>query len=198
MQNNPSTKPIIKRANFYFGASLLVLILTTVLLLLMLNNQNKVNTLAQRLIDKTEGLHLSEKQLQANIQDILTNVELADISKAIPDEVNTNQITREFDDYFSSRDGAAINNSLNFSSVSEDETTKLSYVDATLSISSDEENFYNFLRFVETSGISQSETRRLMEIRSIDISFNSASSDTLSYRLTVRVYFKSNTPVENE
>jgi hypothetical protein len=200
MTNSTTQRPMVKKANFYFGASLLVLVLTTALLLIMLRQQNKINSLAQTIVDKTETLALSEKQLLANIQDYQTTLELADIDQSIPEEVDINQITRDFDDYFAKRSDGAVNNSLNFSAVSEDETTKLNYVDATFSITSDEDNFYDFLKYIETSGISEGEARRLMEVRSIDISFSAQEQTDLNYRVTVRIYFKmnSNANTENE
>jgi len=195
-----NTNRFLSKANLYFGAALIVLVLTTVLLLVMLRGQSKINSIAQILIDKTATFNLEAKQLTANLQDYKTTSETTDISQVIPDHLNINDITREFDNYFTQVEGYAVNTSLNFTSSDTDEETGLDYVDASLSINSDEANFYNFLQYIETSGISSTSVRRLMEVRAIDINFSEQSKDDWSYKITVRIYYKelNNTKAEDE
>lgn len=197
MQNAKSQKAITKKANFYFGASLLVLIMTTALLLLMLNNQNKVNTEAESLLYDTESLTQMGDKLQARLNIIESEGGTQNLDSVLPNGLDINEITRSFDKYFSDIGEGALNTSLNFSAASIDELTGLHYVDANLSIKSDEQNFYDFLRFVETSGVSENSTRSLMEIRSINISFSNATEDSFAYNVTVRIYYKDSAKSSN-
>lgn len=174
--------------NLYFGAALLILILTTALLITMLNSQSSVNYQAKLLVEKAQTYNQEISQQRDDLSEIQRTMTLSSTQEALPLNKNTNEITRNLDDYFASLAGDAINSTLNFTEFRKDDSLGLFYTDATLTLTSNEANFYEFLRYAETSGLSGSDTRNVMEVRSINITF-SGDSEQLNYRVTLRIYF---------
>lgn len=182
-------KKKVNVVNLYFGAALIVLILTTALLISMLKSQSGVNYQAKLLVEQTETYVKEISQQKDDLQEIQRTMAVASTEQALPLERNTNQITRMLDDYFSSLPGNAVNSTLNFTDFRTSEELGLMYTDATLTLTSSESNFYEFLRYAETSGLSSDGSRNLMEVRSINITFNNDDEAQLNYRVTLRIYF---------
>lgn len=194
MAETTAKKPKANVTNLYFGASLLILILVTVLLVFMLRGQSTVNLEARVIVGDTEALTLNAQTQERLLEEYQESLELSPTENILPAGENINQITRDFDDYFSSLPGEVVNSVLTFTEFKADEATGLMYTDASLTISSSEANFFDFLRYVETSGLSNGDNRRLMEVRSISITFadNNAEGDQLNYRIILRIYSSPN------
>lgn len=175
--------------NLYFGAALIVLVLTTVLLVTMLKSQSTVNFQAKLLLEQTATNEQEINQQTDNLSEVERTFANPSTIQVLPITPDTNQITRMFDDYFASLPGNVINSTLSFTDFRIDEELNLLYTDASLNITSDESNFYNFLRFTETSGLKSQNPINLMEVRSININFAADDDQELNYRVTVRIYF---------
>jgi len=174
--------------NIYFGAAFIILVLTTVSLIFMLNNQKEVNLQASLLLENAEEYKELLNQQRVEIRRISREIDLTSLETVLPESEMINELTRMFDSFFSSLPGVAFNPVLSYTeSQMSDEIPGLMYTDATLSITSSEDNFFEFLRYIEKSGISAEENNRLMEIRSINISFT--EGEALSYRVILRIYF---------
>lgn len=179
-----------KAVNLYFGAALVVLILTTALLITLLKSQSGVNYQAKLIVEQTEAYKTEITQQKSNLAETQRTLQVSPTSDVLPADTSTNQITRMLDDYFASLPGNAVNSTLSFTDFRTAEDLNLVYTDATLTLVSSESNFYEFLRYVETSGFSSNSAINLMEVRSISINFSSdEQDDTLNYRVTLRIYF---------
>jgi hypothetical protein len=196
MSSNIFYKQLFSNKNLYFIASFIVLVTATILLLILLKGQTADNLQAKLLSESSKELSqvVTKKQMQVE-EKVLAAKSIPDVGEVIDPKESISEVTRYLDEVFVNFPGEFVNTSLTFSELREAEG--LAYSEVNLNITSTEENFYNFLNFVENTGFTSAAETRLMEIRSINMTLSSANEeDSLNYRVVMRIYFQSQTAEE--
>lgn len=126
-------------------------------------------------------------------KDAELNIEL---SSVFPLRENYTELTKVFDEYFVSRNTSnnpIIATDIQYGTPTSEPGAKYDILPISMNISASESNFYDFLRFIQSSG-TLSKKLRLLDLKSIQLNFSeddsATSKKTIQFRAEVNAYFQ--------
>ncbi len=145
--------------------------------------------------NKKEADAYTAAQVLYKDTDASMNKELASV---FPLEEDYTSLTKEFDDYFFSYNKKKGNDpvvvtDIQYGSPTSDASAKYDILPISMNITASENGFYDFLRFVQSSG-TLSKKLRLLDLKSIQLNFNSddtgSAKSTIQFRANLSAYFQ--------
>lgn len=170
------------------------------------NDKSTVVTESDALLGSLTADHKKEADEFAAIQasykeaDLTLNKELASVFPLTEDYTS---LTKEFDDYLytynkKNATDPVVATNIQYGAATTDAAAKYSILPISMDISSSEAGFYDFLRFVQSSG-TLSKKLRLLDLKSIQLNFSDSGSanssgklskSTIQFRADLSAYFQ--------
>lgn len=193
-----------REANFYLGVSALIFIgfaYYSVTSYLELSGKEEIVSSSIHLMKGIEanldGANAEYGSLKET-HDALRQTVKDEISAVFPELEEYTELTRRLDDYFKSKSSAKnplVATSLQYGSAKLSEDGSYYILPITMTISSSEKNFYDFLDYIDKSGSLSSQTR-VMDITSIKINFRDPTGkqteggEEINFNVQLNAYYQ--------
>lgn len=120
-----------------------------------------------------------------------------ELGEVFPLDENYTKLTKAFDDYFvKNTNNKSVANDIQYGTPVSEPGSKYDVLPITMNIVTSEANFYDFLRFVQSSG-TLSKKLRLIDLKSIQLNFSddsgsggSSGKSSIQFRATLNAYFQ--------
>jgi Ni,Fe-hydrogenase I large subunit len=164
-----SLKKLLTATNLYYTAGVIAIIFSMLFLGLVFADQSSKNTQASLILSDAEGITTTIQNQKKAIETQSKNhfsIIPQNMASIISSEFNSNDFTRYLEDLEIQykANGVFSINSINYTS----QTLSQDFIDATINVSTSQDNLLKFLELVEKSGFSQDEPPYLLEVQSIN------------------------------
>lgn len=165
------------------------------------SDKNTVVTQSNAFVSQLEKDNKKEADAYAAAQALYKDTDASmnkELASVFPLEEDYTSLTKEFDDYFFNYNKKKGNDpvvvtDIQYGSPTSDASAKYDVLPISMNITASENGFYDFLRFVQSSG-TLSKKLRLLDLKSIQLNFNSddtgSAKSTIQFRANLSAYFQ--------
>jgi hypothetical protein len=193
-----------RQANFYFACTGLLLIgliyYATTNYFELTDKKTIINESTHAMRGLTESLDdvAGEYESLKETHNLIKETVSKEVGDVFPAMENYTELTRDLDEYFKTKsqtDNPLVATNLQYGSPKVSEDGNYYVLPLSMTISSSEENFYDFLSYVDKSGALSSKTR-IMDITSIKINFRDPTGkqkkggEEINFNVQLNAYYQ--------